>query len=157
MAGLKQKNRLSRIHYFISEDIFIIHLGLVTHMWGSYLSHNRVVGYSLVSASPDLLSRMRDFWFGFDGMCAFTIVMGIFVLLRVQELVIVVLWKCFCVSVLFYHQIMSWFHTWTDSFLPSICKEPAQILLKNTQLRKGKLQSHKFIGLISNYLILGVL
>ena len=25
----------------------------------------------------------RDFWFGFDGICAFTIVAGIFVLLRV--------------------------------------------------------------------------
>ena len=25
----------------------------------------------------------RDFWNGFDGFCAFTIVMGIFVLLRV--------------------------------------------------------------------------
>ena len=62
-----------------------------------------------------LLSRMRDFWFGFDGICAFIIVMGIFVLLRVQELVIVVLWKCFCVSILFCHQIKSWFHTWTDS------------------------------------------
>ena len=62
-----------------------------------------------------LLSRVRDFWFGFDGICAFTIVMGIFVLLRVQDLVIVVLWKCFCVSILFCHQIRSWFHTWTDS------------------------------------------
>ena len=64
---------------------------------------------------PILLPCLRDFWFGFDGICAFTIVMGIFVLLRVQELVIVVLWKCFCVSILFCHQIKSCFHTWTDS------------------------------------------
>ena len=62
-----------------------------------------------------LLFRVRDIWFGFDVICAFTIVMGIFVLLRVQELVIVVLRKCFCVSILFCHQIKSWFHTWTDS------------------------------------------
>ena len=41
----------------------------------------------------------RDFWIGFDGVCAFTIVMGIFVLLRVEELVIVFLWKCFYVSI----------------------------------------------------------
>ena len=42
---------------------------------------------------------MRHIWLGFDGICAFTIVMGIFVLLRVQELVIVVLWKCFlCIN-----------------------------------------------------------
>ena len=58
-----------------------------------------------------LLSHVRGFWFGFDGICAFTIVMGIFVSLRVQELVIVVLWKCFCASILFCHQIKSWFHT----------------------------------------------
>ena len=68
-----------------------------------------------------LLSRVQDFWFGFDGICAFTAVMGIFVLQRVQELVIVVLWKCFCVSILFCHQIRSWFHTWTDSLAVVWC------------------------------------
>ena len=67
------------------------------------------------------LSRLRDFWFGFDGICAFTIVMGIFVLLRVQELVIVVSRNCFCVSILFCHQIKSWFHTWTDSLAVVQC------------------------------------
>ena len=67
----------------------------------------------IMSVLVQSLSRVRDFWFGFDGICAFTIVMGIFVLLCFfQELVIAILWKCFCVSILFCHQIMSWFHTW---------------------------------------------
>ena len=39
--------------------------------------------------------RHHDFWIGLDGVCAFTIVMGIFVLIRVYELVIVFLWKSF--------------------------------------------------------------
>ena len=71
--------------------------------------------------SPIHRPAARDFWLGFDGICAFIIVMGIFVLFRFQELVIVILWKCFCVSVLSCHQIMSWFHTWTDSLAVVQC------------------------------------
>ena len=65
----------------------------------------------------DYRPAARDFWFGFNDICAFTIVTEMFVLLRVLELVIVVLWKCFCVSISFCHQIRSWFDIWTDSLV----------------------------------------
>ena len=39
--------------------------------------------FSLAAPEYHYRHPARDFWFEFDGICAFTIVMGIFVLLRV--------------------------------------------------------------------------
>ena len=59
------------------------------------------------------LSGVRDFWFGFDGIYAFTIVMGIFVLPMFRARNRSLVEMCLCNNV-FCHQIISWFHTWTD-------------------------------------------
>ena len=68
-----------------------------------------------LTLAVDYRPTARYFWIGFDGVFAFTIMMGMFVLLRVKEFVIVLLWKYFCASILFCHQIRSCFHTWTHS------------------------------------------
>ena len=81
----------------------------------TYVFYLSFLNFTALYVIFDYRSAARDSWIGFDGVCAFIIVMGIFVLLWVQELVIVFLKKCFCVSSLFCHQIRSWFHIWTDS------------------------------------------